>query len=33
MMDQDYVKGLALRRQIYLDNPAAKEYYQLYNPD
>nr|XP_023024842.1 calcineurin-binding protein cabin-1-like isoform X2 [Leptinotarsa decemlineata] len=33
MLDPDYTKGLVLRRQIYRDNPAAKEYYQLYNPD
>ncbi|XP_076263012.1 calcineurin-binding protein cabin-1-like isoform X2 [Rhynchophorus ferrugineus] len=33
MLDPDYTKGLILRRQIYRDNPATKEYYQLYNPD
>ncbi|KAJ8969411.1 hypothetical protein NQ317_010319 [Molorchus minor] len=26
-------KGLVLRRQIYRENPATREYYQLYNPD
>ncbi|KAG5899799.1 hypothetical protein JTB14_006132 [Gonioctena quinquepunctata] len=33
ILDPDYMKGLVLRRQIYRDNPATKDYYQLYNPD
>lgn len=33
MIDADYVRGLVLRKQIYRDNPATKEYYRLYNPD
>ncbi|KAJ8933156.1 hypothetical protein NQ314_014183 [Rhamnusium bicolor] len=33
MLDADYIKGLVLRKQIYVDNPATKEYYRLYNPD
>ncbi|XP_072399616.1 uncharacterized protein [Diabrotica undecimpunctata] len=33
MLDPDYSKGLVLRKQIYRDNPATKEYYKLYNPE
>lgn len=33
ILDNGYVKGLVLREQIYKDNPALKEYYQLYNSD
>ncbi|XP_066152387.1 calcineurin-binding protein cabin-1-like isoform X2 [Euwallacea fornicatus] len=32
-LDGEYTKGVVLRKQIYRDNPATKEYYQLYNPD
>ncbi|XP_050504043.1 calcineurin-binding protein cabin-1 isoform X3 [Diabrotica virgifera virgifera] len=33
MLDPDYSKGLVLRKQIYRNNPATKEYYKLYNPE
>uniref|UniRef100_A0AAR5P9I3 Calcineurin-binding protein cabin-1 MEF2-binding domain-containing protein n=1 Tax=Dendroctonus ponderosae TaxID=77166 RepID=A0AAR5P9I3_DENPD len=33
MLDADYTKGIVLRKQIYKDNPATKEYYKLFNPD
>ncbi|XP_030756514.1 calcineurin-binding protein cabin-1-like isoform X2 [Sitophilus oryzae] len=33
MLDPNYTKGLVLRQQLYRDNPATREYYQLYNPD
>lgn len=33
MLDAEYTKGQVLRKQIYLENPATREYYKLYNPD
>lgn len=33
ILDEDYIKGLVLRKQIYQDNPATIVYYQKYNPN
>ncbi|CAH1130403.1 unnamed protein product [Ceutorhynchus assimilis] len=33
MLDSEYIKGMVLRQQIYTNNPATKEYYQLYNSE
>ncbi|XP_044767142.1 uncharacterized protein LOC123323022 [Coccinella septempunctata] len=32
-LDPEYMKGLVLRKRIYQDNPATREYYQALNPD
>ncbi|KAL1517234.1 hypothetical protein ABEB36_001024 [Hypothenemus hampei] len=32
-LDSAYTKGIVIRKQIYKDNPATKEYYQLFNPE
>ncbi|XP_025836533.1 calcineurin-binding protein cabin-1-like [Agrilus planipennis] len=33
VLDKDYIKGHVVRKLIFESNPAAKEYYQAYNPD
>lgn len=32
-LDEDYIRGLMLRKRIYERNPVAKKYYELCNPD